>query len=141
MSGGARVVLVVVDNATLSGHRRVLVKKRAWQDHMDHVHGHGVAQQAPQDQEHDQHERQTSAHGPNDTGVTREVPSTQDSKILDDSSCIREMHGRSLWLRWMDDVTFLHPRRTMMSATSTVVLARTPWNKNKIIGQRTLLKT
>lgn len=98
MPGGARVVLVVVGRAALASHRRVLVKKRARQSHRDHVHCHGVAQQAPQDQEHDQHKRQTSAHGPNDIGAAKEVPSTK------------------------------------------IVLARTPWNKDKIGGQKALLK-
>lgn len=44
------------------------------------------------------------------------------------------------WLHRMDGTAVLHFSRAMMDATSTTALARTPWNKGKIIGQKAPLK-
>ena len=79
---GGCVALSVSVNVRLSGHRNGVLRRRNWQSHRSHIHGHSVAQQAPQDQQHDQHKRQTSAHGANDTGAAREVPNTQTPKSL-----------------------------------------------------------
>ena len=88
MPGGTRVVLAVAGHAragraVFAGRGRMVVDCRSGRGDRRRAHRrahrHGVAQQATEDQEEYQDERKTTAHGSNDTGAAKEVPSTQAS--------------------------------------------------------------
>ena len=84
MTCGTRVVIAVAGHArsgraVLAGRWHMVLGCRGGRGDRSHAHRHGVAQQATQDQEQYQNERKTTAHGSNDTGAAKEVPSTQAS--------------------------------------------------------------